>query len=180
MVQTTTPDGCNSGNDSSGSAVRPNRTTEELEVILRKDDSAIPARVRMGAVKGPDGNPQEQYASVRDSKVWEEDGEIRTELPVSELLSIAKSRLRRKRVQYLAEHLHDSPGVRGVHPSRAVLQVAAAGDACAGGQAATLPPSVLELQEQGEVRITDVSVVSGELRIQLEPEVTLTDLEEQL
>ena len=177
MVQQATPDGCNSGSDSS-SSVRPNRTTKELEVILRKDDAAIPARVRMGAVKGPDGRPQEQYASVRDSKVWEEEGEIRTELPVSELLSIAKSRLRRKRVQYLAEYLHDAPGIKQVHPSRSVIQVEVDGDK--EGQRCSLPGKVLDLQERGEVEIKDASIHYGNLRLELEPVVTLKDVEEEL
>lgn len=178
MVQQATPDGCNSGSDSSGSTVRPNRTTKELEVILRRDDSSIPARVRMGAVKGPDGRPQEQYASVRDSKVWEQDGELRAELPVSELLSIAKSRLRRHRVQYLAEFLHNSPGISQVHPSRNVIQVEVSGDT--DGERCSLPGKIVELQEQGDVEITEACIHYGNLRLELEPVVTLAELEEHL
>lgn len=178
MVQQATPDGCNSGNDSSGINSRPTRATENLEVILRRDDAAIPARVRMDAVEDSEGRLQEQYASVRGSRVWEQDGEIRTELPVGELLSIAKSKIRRQRVQYLSEWLHDSPGVSRVHPSRSVIQVEVGGEDGAPGERCTLPRRVLELRERGEVEITDVSIICGNLRLELEPVVTLTDLEE--
>lgn len=170
MVQQATPDGCNSGSDSSGINNRPTRATGNLEVILRRDDSSIPARVRMDAVEDSEGRLQEQYASVRGSRVWEQDGEIRTELPVGELLSIAKSKLRRQRVQYLSEWLHDSPGVRYVTPSLSVIQVKAENE--------TIPRRVHELQRRGEVELTDASVIDGELRLELEPVVTLTDLEE--
>lgn len=166
------------GSGSPDGSRQRSRGAKNLELILQTDGDAQP-RIRMGTETSSDGRTQERYSLVQGSDTWrQEEGELRAELPVAELLSIAKAKLRRQRVEYLAEYLQDSPGVSYVHPSAAVLQVDVAPNHS--GERAGLPRRVQELRELGEVDITDVSMINGKLRLQLEPEVTVEDLEQEL